>query len=392
MGAMTRWLVGAGWAAAIAALAGLYASVCARLFLLDEIAPSTTFVIEHAVAGMHAHDPLQGLALVYPPVPILIYAALGHPAFATAAVATLATLALLWFVFHRSGDIVTALLACVALLSPAITVDALGAAPFWAFAAIVAWALYMACRYIDKEYSLYVFQAGLLIAFAYFIDVRIALIALALGGSILLLLARRELRRGICVAIVLLFPIVYFTLSWGFVQWIFTGHPWMALPPLGSRGITSAYPIVLLYLFAIGCVAVAPKSRYPRLHVAIFLGIPVAAALGLWIGRGFSGGEIALLGLACTLTALTQIGNTWLRRIAALAAAAASISLAFTLPALPPHAIVSLAPPATYAADLGHPAWEHVADIARYIIAIGLAVGIALLARHSLRRLTGRTI
>lgn len=389
---MKRWLPVAGWALAIVLLAGLYAGVATLLYHIGAIAPAAAFIIERA------QELLAGSSLTYPPLPVLVYAALARPALASAIVGTVATASLLWFAFHRMQDVVSASLASIALLTPIVTTLAIGDAPFWSFAAIAAWSLYMIARYVENPYSLYVFQAGLLIGVAFFIDIRIELFAAVLAVALFALYAARERARGMSVALVLVFPVIYFSLAWAFVAWIFTGQPWMPIPPPGEQSLAQAYPIEVLYLFALTAVAAAPRAHHRRFLVAVFATVPVVIGVCALTRRAFSAGEFVLLGVACTIAATTQIGNLWLRRFVALGTVGACLWVGHVLPAPPLQTLGVLQAAVasrTVAAVGGTVVSTTVAPVltlTRYAIAVVLAVGIVLLARHSLRRLTGRTL
>jgi hypothetical protein len=307
-------------------------------------------------------------------------------------VATAATASLFWFVIYRTKDLLSTGFCAFALLMPAITTNIVADAPLWAFAAMVAWALYLVARYVENEYSVYLFQAGLLITIAFYIDVRVGIGALVLGAELFALYAVRETARAICVTLVLVFPVAYFALTSAYVQWVFTGHPWVPLPPVGPRPIWHAYPVVLAYFIALASVAAVPRASRRRYHVAIFLTLPIVSLTGQLFGRRAAAGEVALLAMAGALAAITQIGNVWLRRISSLALLCGAGALALTMPPIPSQHILFNAPaPPAFVPSPGHPEWELYVNVARWLVALIMAAGVILLARHSLRRLTGRT-
>jgi hypothetical protein len=309
-----------------------------------------------------------------------------HAPLLSAALAGMATVALLWLALYRMHDWPSALCAALAPLAPGIAAHAVEHAAFWAFAAMLAWALYMASRYVERSYSLYVFQAGLLIAVALAIDVRVGIFALVLGLGLFASYVR-EWRRGLCIALVLIFPVVYFALAWTFVRWSFSGT--LALPSAGGN-LFAAYPVGAAFAFAFLCVAVAPRAKARRHQLVIFASVPIVVGLASLAGMGFSADDAALLGCAATMAAVTQIGPVWLRRVAALALAAACAALSYLMPASPmtPVAIDVSGLQSSAPVDVFIPALAY----ARYAIALLLAIGVIVLARHSLRRLTGRTI
>lgn len=384
------WLGAAGWGFVATAITALYASVASLLVSAGSISPATLFVIEEANVAAHAVSPLVGL-LLYPPLPVAAYALLHDPALASAVVAMLATVSLLWFAFHRTGDALTALLLSASLLVPALTADALGSAPFWAFAALLSWALYLIARYAGRDYSLYLFQAGLQIAAALFIDVRAALVAAFAAAALFILFLRDQRARGLSVAIVLLFPIAYGAAAWSFLQLVFTGHGWPAVSPLGFRAAWQAYPVALAYLLALTGIALAPRADRRRYLLAVFFALPLAALTAASLGVPFTAGELVLLATAGVLAAVTQIAAIWLRRAVAGALLAAMLWLPHVLAAIPPQRTATL--PAIL--SVGEPAW--LPDVwnrafieAHYVVAVLFAAGVLLLARHCALRLTGR--
>lgn len=308
-----------------------------------------------------------------------------HAPLLSATLAGAATVALLWLALYRMQDWPSALCAALAPLAPGIATHAVEHVAFWAFATMLGWALYMASRYVERSYSLYVFQAGLLIAVALAIDVRVGIFALVLGLGLFASYAR-EWRRGLCVALVLIFPIVYFALAWTFVRWSFSGT--LSLPAAGGS-MLAAYPVGAAFAFAFLCVALVPRATAHRHHLAIFASVPLVVGLAALAGMSFSAADAALLGCATTMAAVTQIGPVWLRRIAALGLATACASLGYVMPSSPmtPVAIDVSGLQSSAPVNVFIPALAY----ARYAIALLLAIGVILLARHSLRRLTGRT-
>ncbi len=389
---MRRWLVIGAWCVGIVGLAAFYAYVATGIFRAGTFTPGTTYVIERAYAGLHSQSPFEELALVYPPIPIILYALLAPPPVATTVLAVIATALAVYTAVHYTKDPLTAVLGAVAMVTPAATTAAVEDATGWIFAAMLARALYLLARYTEREYSVYLFQAGLLIALGVFIDLRMAAFGLAVAAFLFVAYAGSEFWRGVSVALVVVFPVGYFFVAWTFVQWVFTGHWSILLPPLGIRPINEAFPAGIAYLVAVLFVGLSPRGGYRRYLVAACLAplvvVLISSATGLTLGAS----DFALMGLACALVAITQVGNVWMRRAGALVLLASSIALSYTLPPLPAQTVHLAAPSQVIPVPVvTHAVWEQSVTDVRLATAVILAILTILLARHCLAKLTGRT-
>jgi hypothetical protein len=386
-----HWLVPVALSVGLAALSVAYTNVALEIFHTRTFLPATKFVIEQAYAGLHAPSQIEGLALAYPPIPIIAFAVLGRPEVASTVFALAATLALFGLA-TKSSDLIASVLLIFALLMPAVTIEALADAPAWLFAAMLAWSMYLLVRYTEQEYSVYLFGAGLLIAFGSFIDLRIGAFALVASVCLFVLYAlKHQPYQGLSIIVAMIFPIVYFGAAWAFVTWVFERHGAFILPNLMLRPIVAAYPVAIASFIAAACVAVSCRTTYRRFAFAIFLSLLVIVFVASISGLSFGAGEFSLLGLACAIAAITQIENVWLRRFAALVLLASAIALSFTLPAIGPQtlnlrATETVAPPV-----VTHAAWEGYLMAIRLTVAFLLAIGVVLLGLHSLRKLTGTT-
>ncbi len=385
------WFAPVAWSLGLAALTVTYANVALQLFHARRFLPGTKFVIEQAYAGLHAPSQVEGLALAYPPIPIIAFAVLGRPEIASTVFAVAATLALIGLAMCTS-DLISTVLLVLALLTPAVTTDALADASAWLFAAMLAWSMYLLVRFTEREYSVYLFGAGLLIAFGSFIDVRIGAFAALASVSLFVLYAlKRQPYEGLSVIVAMIFPIVYFAAAWAFVSWVFERQLALLVPHLNLRPVLAAYPVAIASFVVATCVGISCRTAYRRFAIAIFLSLLVIVFLASITGLAFGAGEFALLGLACSLAAVTQVENVWLRRFAALVVLASAVALSYTLPPLVPQtlnlrATETIAPPA-----VTHASWESYVVGIRLTLAVLLGVGVVLLGIHSLKKLTGST-
>lgn len=377
------------WVLGIAVLTAVYAYVGQWTFAAGYFSPATKFVAERAYVGLHSASPFENLALVYPPVPIIIYAILWPPVVASVVLSVIATTLAVWTAVRYTNDRLSAVLTTLAMLTPAVALTALADATAWIFAAMLTRAMYLLARYTEREYSVYLFQAGLIIAIGIFIDLRMAAFALSVSLALFFNYAAKEFWRGVSVALVLVFPVIFFFIAWNFVQWVFTGHLAFLAPPLVWRPANEAWPAAAAYIVALLLVAVSPRGEHRRYLLAICLAPAVILVLSSATGLTLGAGEFALIGLACTIVAITQIGNLWLRRTGAAVLLAASIVLRFTLPPLATEMLnlsgsAVIGPPV-----VTHYTWEGWVTAMRIILAVILAILTILLARHSLAKLTG---
>ncbi|HEX8806879.1 MAG TPA: hypothetical protein VF741_08010 [Candidatus Aquilonibacter sp.] len=384
-----RALVRLLWVLGIAVLTAAYAYVGQWIFADGYFSPATKFVAERAYVGIHSASPFENLALVYPPVPIIIYAILWPPVVASVVLSVIATMLAVWTAVRYTNDRLSALLTTLAMLTPAVALTALADATAWIFAAMLTRAMYLLARYTEREYSVYLFQAGLIIAIGIFIDLRMAAFAFSVSLALFFNYARREFWQGVSVALVLVFPVFFFFIGWNFVQWVFTGHLGFLLPPLIWRPANEAWPAAAAYIVSLVLVAISPRGEHRRYLLAICLAPAVILVLSSATGLTLGAGEFALIGLACTIVAITQIGNVWLRRVGAAVLLASSIVLRFTLPPLATEMLnlsgsAVIGPP-----TITHYTWEGWVTAMRIILAVILAILTILLARHSLAKLTG---
>jgi hypothetical protein len=249
--------------------------------------------------------------------------------------------------------------------------------------------MYLLARYSEKEYSFYLFEAGLIIALGMFIDLRMGIFAIAVALALFIDYAPQQFWRGVSVALVLTFPVAFFFVAWTFVEWVFTGTWGFPLPPLGIRPIYEAWPAGVAYAVALACVVIAPRGTQRRYLLAICFAPVIITLLSGTSGLTLAAGEFSLIWLAYALVTITQIGNIWLRRFAAAVLLLGSIGLSYTLPPLATQMLnldqVTAIPPPV----VTHYAWEGWMLVMRIVIAVILAILTILLAIHSLRKLTG---
>jgi hypothetical protein len=387
----TRWVVPVAFSLGFAALAVTYSNVALEIFHTKTFLPATKFVIEQAYAGLHAPSQIEGLALAYPPIPIIAFAVLGRPEVASTILALAATMALVGLA-TKSDDLITTVLLVVALLVPVVTREALADSSAWLFAAMLAWSMYLLVRYTEQEYSVYLFGAGLLIAFGSFIDLRIGAFAAVASVCLFILYAlKKEAYQGLSIIVAMIFPIVYFGVAWAFVTWIFERHGAVILPHLNLRPVIAAYPVAIASFIAAACVAISSRTAHRRFAFAIFLSLLVIVFVASISGLSFGAGEFSLLGLACAIAAVTQIENIWLRRFAALVLLASAVALTFTLPPLTPQTLNLQATETVASPVITHASWEGYLMGIRLTVAFLLAVGVVVLGLHSLKKLTGTT-
>lgn len=377
------------WLLAIAALAVVYAYVGSWRIGHGFFSPATRFIADHAVAALHGTAPFENLALVYPPLPIIIFALLGSPTVASIVLCVVATTAVLWIAIRYTNDPLTAVLLSVAVLTPAITLTALEFPAAWLFAAMLAWAIYNLARYTEREYSVYLFQAGMIIAIGIFVDLRMAAFALVVSFILFIEYARKAFWQGVSVALVLIFPVVFFYLSWNYAQWVFTGKFGFLVPPVGLRPFWQTWPIGAAYIFSLLCLAISPRATVRRYLLAVCASPAIIVLVAAATGASLGAGGFALIGLAFSIVTITQIGNPMLRRVAALVTLAGAIGLRYTLPPLATE-MFDLDPVQTIPAHVvTHYVWESWVFGVRIALAIILAILTVLLARHSLQKLTG---
>lgn len=378
------------WVLVLVALAAIYAYFASRMYQAGTFSPSLAYIVSKAYFGLHSNSPFENLALVYPPIPILLYALFWPPVFATTVICTVATGFALFRAVHSMEDRVTAGLVVVTLLTPSVTTGVLENPIAWLFAWMLGRAMFMLVRYTERGYSVYLFQTGMLIAVGIFIYLRMA--AFALIASILLFLeyAFTNFWRGVSVVLALGFPVAFFFLMWTFVQWVFTGHFGILVPPIGPRPIYQAWPVGVAYAAALIAVVISPRAPQRRYILAVCLAPLVIAAMPGLTGLAMSAGDFALVGLMCSVVPVTQIANIWLRRSCALLMALAAVALHYTLPPLATamfnfEAVYQTIPPQV----VTHHPWETYVVAARIALAVAMAIGLLLFARHALTKLTG---
>jgi hypothetical protein len=167
---------------------------------------------------------LVNIGFIVPPLPLLLMLPFRDPMLAQAVVGAGVMTAVIAFIERTLADPWlrwTALAYVIA--SPLFLYLAVERYDVLLYCVLLTAGLYSVSRYLRREYSVPLFTAGLVYGVTFFVDFRSILLLPVVVLGVALPALRRSRSRAVAVALTIGVPIVFLSLSWMYVNWVFLG-------------------------------------------------------------------------------------------------------------------------------------------------------------------------
>ncbi len=204
-----------------------YAFISVNLFMEHQyIHSNLIFFGEKALIATQKALRLENIGFVYPPIAFVPFLLYNDPLVVPAIVSALMSALLVWYILKTNKGETYSFMALPLLLFNSLYVF-LASQRFEVliFYLLIAFSALYALRHMREGYSIHIFLAGIMFGMTFFVDFRSILLIPIYVLSIFLSVEKRGLSYRLAIIVVKLTPIVFFFLSWLYLNWIFTGSP-----------------------------------------------------------------------------------------------------------------------------------------------------------------------
>lgn len=205
----------------------LYFYISQELFFkFDYIHKNLLFFAEKALIAVQSGFRVENIGFVYPPVAFVPFLIVNDPLLVPPIIsALLSTFLIVYLTKTYQPDAISLLIIPILILNPLYLFLASQKFDVLLFYILLSLSVFYTVRHIETKYSLYVFVAGLLLGLSFFVDFR-SLFAIPIYILSLFLLTNREsFSYRIAILVVKITPLIFFLLSWLYLNWVFTGNP-----------------------------------------------------------------------------------------------------------------------------------------------------------------------
>ncbi len=170
---------------------------------------------------------LENIGLVYPPLAFIPFWFSDNYLIISPIISALLLSFLFIFLVKRCQNSIYSMLTIIffLLLNPLLLFLSTYRFEILSFFVLFTVSLIMLILHIEKGYSFYLFVGGLLLGVCFFLDFRSLFLIPFVVIMILLSTKGRDTNYKNSILIVKLAPIIFFTIAWLYLNWIFTGNP-----------------------------------------------------------------------------------------------------------------------------------------------------------------------
>jgi hypothetical protein len=184
------------------------------------------FFAEKALVAVKGYPPrLENIGFVYPPLAFLPFLVFNNPLIIPSFVSSFLGTLFIWFAIkHKNSYLLDILLLILILFNPLYLFLATQRFDVLLFYCVLSLSILYGLQYIKKKYSIYLFLQGMLLGITFFIDFRSIFVAPIIIFGIYMTI-KGDLPYKLSAITVVLMPLVFFSLAWVYLNWIFTGDP-----------------------------------------------------------------------------------------------------------------------------------------------------------------------
>lgn len=208
----------------IAILFTVYYSINVFFFLdYEYIHSKLTFFAEKALLATEGKPPrLENIGFVYPPLAFIPFLLVKNPVVVPALVSAVAS-GLLVFILMKEKD--SFLYVLLLLFNPLYLFLASQRFDVLLFYILLSFSVFFALKHLESGYSIYAFAFGLIFGLTFFVDFRSLFLLPVFALGIYLSTNGKTSHYRLAILLVKLTPIIFFLLSWIYLNWIFTEDP-----------------------------------------------------------------------------------------------------------------------------------------------------------------------
>lgn len=173
---------------------------------------------------------IENLGFVYPPIPYFFVLLFRNPLLATAIIGGICATFSLLYIWHHlflKKHFNSFLLICTiyGLASPVSLYLFSQQLPSILLIALILFSFHFLYIYSQTSISIYLFLFGLLSALTFFIHFEVAIIIALWSIPCSLIISKKTNQHTISLLIVTYFPLIFFVLSWCYLNWLFMENP-----------------------------------------------------------------------------------------------------------------------------------------------------------------------
>lgn len=204
----------------------LYYLISRSLFESDLAHPYLLFFGEKALLVIKGMPPrLENIGFIYPPLPVFATMFFGADVFITQSfISSMISAYIVFEIFTKARSTIFAIvLSSFFLLSFPILYLATQRFDMYLYFFLIIFSLKLISRHLETNYSLYIFAAGPIFGLTFYTHFS-SLYLIPLFLAVMVILYSANLKWLIASATVLFVPYFMFLLSFGYLNWIFTGQ------------------------------------------------------------------------------------------------------------------------------------------------------------------------
>lgn len=239
--------------------------------------PYLLFFGEKALLALHGVPPrLENIGFIYPPLPVLIALLFNaNISIAQGFIASLISTFIVWECINNTqSKKLTITLILFLIFSVPILFIATQRFDLYLHFFLILYSIKLLNQYVREEYSLYIFTAGPLFGLSFF--THFSSLYLIPGIFIVIyLLFRKSFKKFVAVSFVYFSPYFLFSLSFAYLNWVFTGYAFGFLPNYKLLFSNSEINAVI----SAGNIAGSLKFMFSYLFKVILIIVPFLAGI-----------------------------------------------------------------------------------------------------------------
>ncbi|MEM5784723.1 MAG: hypothetical protein QXF15_03235 [Candidatus Aenigmatarchaeota archaeon] len=205
----------------------IYFYISQELFLkFNYIDNNLLFFGEKALIAVQSGFRLENIGFVYPPIDFLPFLIVNDPILVPSIIsALLSTFLITYLIKTYKPDTLSILNICILVFNPLYIFLASQRFDILLFYILLSFSVFYIVRYLETRYSMYIFIAGLVLGISFFVDFRSIFVVPIYILSIIILTNKENISYKTSIIMVEITPVVFFFISWLYLNWIFTGNP-----------------------------------------------------------------------------------------------------------------------------------------------------------------------
>lgn len=205
----------------------LYFFISYRLFLESSyIHSNLLFFAEKALIALQTSLSLENIGFVYPPAAFAPFLVVNNPIFVPTLMSSiLSTLLIVYLLKFYEVNTYYLLALTFFFLNPIYLFLASQRLDVLMFYIVLTLSVFYTLKHLETGYSIYIFISGFLLGLTFFIDFRSLFIVPLYAIIVLTSTSNGSISYKLAILTVKITPIVFFFLSWLYLNWIFTENP-----------------------------------------------------------------------------------------------------------------------------------------------------------------------